>query len=540
MLKFCHYRRLCLLALLLVAALTGLGFRLVDLQVRRHEDLRARSRELTERSFLKEPWRGDILDSRNNPLATSAPVKKVCADPTMLRGHHLEVAKVLAPLIDWNETELARRLQPALRTNGVGEAVPVQFVNLRRHVRLDTWQQITQTLGGLRFGVDERTLKPPERVRLNAVRARGIFALDAQLRVYPNSNTAAHVVGCVGVRDEEVNDTAVTEIVGREGIEAAFNSRLTGVRGWRFTEKDRRNREIVLWREQDVDSRPGLNVVLTLDVVLQKIAENELHELVTQCQPVSASALIVRPGTGEILAMATLPDFDPNNLGATPVENRRNRIITDFAEPGSTFKIVVVSGALNEGVVRLTDSFDCGNGKFYYAGRWLHDHEHYNTLTVEQVITKSSNIGAALIGIRLGPEKLYQYMHDFGFGQHTGLSLDGETRGMMRNYRSWEPISISRIPMGHEVAVTSLQTTMAMCAIANEGRLMRPLLVRKLTLPNGQAFAEFAPQLVRQVIKPATAKLMVTALKSVVADGGTANKAALDHYVVAGKTGTAN
>jgi len=216
-------------------------------------------------------------------------------------------------------------------------------------------------------------------------------------------------------------------------------------------------------------------------------------------------------------------------------------VVSDMAEPGSTFKIVVVAGGLNEGLVTLRDSIDCENGAFFYAGKILHDHERYGLLSVEEIITKSSNIGAAKIGIKLGPERLYAYMRGFGFGQRTGIDLgDGaETRGVVHPLNRWNKLSISRIPMGHEVGTTPLQMVMAMAALANRGWLLRPMLVDRLEDGNREVVTRFQPQPVRQVISDATAKLMVQALKTVVATNGTAPKANLDHYTVAGKTGTA-
>src|SRR6185369_1580541 len=188
-------------------------------------------------------------------------------------------------------------------------------------------------------------------------------------------------------------------------------------------------REVVAFREQEVAARPGLNLVLTLDMRVQQILEEELAEAMRKHAPVSASAIAVRPRTGEILALANLPTFDPNNINVSTDDMRRNRAITDTAEPGSTFKIVVVSGALNERVVSLADTFDCEHGKFLYAGRWLHDHLPYGVLSVENIITKSSNIGAAKIGIKMGESRLYDYMRNFGFGTQTGIPLTGEVRG---------------------------------------------------------------------------------------------------------------
>jgi cell division protein FtsI/penicillin-binding protein 2 len=194
---------------------------------------------------------------------------------------------------------------------------------------------------------------------------------------------------------------------------------------------------------------------------------------------------------------------------------------------------------LNDQIVKLTDTFDCERGRFTFAGKVLRDHESYGVLSVENIITKSSNIGAAKIGIKMGERQLYQYIRNFGFGTRTGIPLSGEIGGWVHPLTNWTKLSISRIPMGHEVAVTPLQMAMAMCAIANNGWLMRPMLVDRLEDSDHQIAVKYSPQRVRQVISEAAARQMVTALKTVVSPEGTAAKAALDHYTVAGKTGTA-
>jgi cell division protein FtsI/penicillin-binding protein 2 len=237
--------------------------------------------------------------------------------------------------------------------------------------------------------------------------------------------------------------------------------------------------------------------------------------------------------------MATLPNYDPNNLNHSTPDTRRNRVITDVAEPGSTFKIVVVSGALNEGVARLNDRFDCEHGHFVFAGRTLHDHEPYGVLSVSEIIAHSSNIGAAKVGIQLGEDRLYNYIRDFGFGTETGIPLLGEVVGRVYSLKKWSKVSIAQIPMGQGLSVTRLQMTMAMCAIANHGVLMRPMLVDRLEDREHNLVAQYSPQRVRQVIGDAAAREMVTALKVVATTNGTAPKAALKHYTVAGKTGTA-
>ena len=539
MIKPGHLRRLLGLAIILGIAFAALGYRLMVLQVFQHEKYRA----IAERKhlFLREPRRGDILDVNGNPLATSVPVKKVFANPRFLGVHYAEVARVLAPLLSYPEAELIQKLKPGVvRTNEHGTPVTNSYVNLHRQVSVEQWQQITQAMARLSFVTDEKRLLPGQRRFYRILRQHGIYAEDDQQRVYTSGHLAAHVLGFVRDEERDFNSMSITEISGQAGMEYWLNKQLRGVRGWRVSETDLKKREIVIYREQEVEPRSGLNAVLTLDMIIQQIVEVELAEVMKKHHPVSASSLVVRPRTGEILAMATLPNYDPNKPTELPEDHFRNRIIADVMEPGSTFKIVVVAAALNEDTVKLTDMIDCENGAFHYQGKVLHDHGHYGVLTVENIISKSSNIGAAKIGIyKLGEQKLYQYIRAFGFGSKTGITLGGEISGLVHPVKNWDRLTVSRIPMGQGIGVTHLQMVMAMCAIANEGRLMQPMLVNRLQEQNGAVFAQYRPQALRQVVSERAAQQTVAALKTVVSREGTAPKAALEHYLVAGKTGTA-
>ncbi|MEP6662535.1 MAG: penicillin-binding protein 2 [Verrucomicrobiota bacterium] len=525
-------RRLLCLSGIFCLALVGLGFRLAFLQVFQHDELQIKAKQNTQRLIAHLPLRGQIRDIRNVPLAVSEPAKKIIANPTLIGSRNGEMAHLLAPFLKMDETLLAQKIQPRVigyKTNG--EAILDQYVVLKNKVPLKEWEQIQEALSQNSFGLNEAGLKGTNKLALNNLRHKAISTEEDQLRIYPNQSLAAHVLGYVGSGDAD-------EFVGRTGVEFSMQSKLNGVRGWRRTEIDKRSREIVAYRDQEVEAHDGLNIVLTLDAGLQNIVESELAEAMTMHSPLSVSAIVVRPRTGEILAMASLPTFNPNHPGGN-LELLKNRMITDVAEPGSTFKIVVVSGGLNDNIIRLTDQFDCENGHFLYGGKTLHDHHRYGILSVKEIITKSSNIGAAKIGIKLGDDRLYDYIRDFGFGARTGIPLTGESGGILYPPAKWSKVSIAQIPMGHGLAVTPLQMVMAMSAIANEGRLMRPMLINRLEDDSGKIVAQYEPQLMREVITTAAAKEMVTALKTVVGEDGTAAKARLEHYTVAGKTGTA-
>jgi len=370
-----------------------------------------------------------------------------------------------------------------------------------------------------------------------------VFADPDQMRVYPNGSLAAQVLGFSGVEEFKLDGRPVSQISGRDGIELALNSALSGVAGWRLTETDRQQHELVALRDEDVQSRDGLNVVLTLDEAIQHILETSLADAMQKHAPVGITGIVLRPGTGEILAMASLPSYDPNQPNTINTNTEPNRVISDVMEPGSTFKTIVISGALNEHIVSLNDTFFCENGVFYYAGLKLHDSEghHFGNLTVQQVLQKSSNIGASKIGIQLQPPKLYDYMTAFGLGAATGIPLPHEASAVnfVRPADKWPKYLIAQIPMGQGVAVTRLQMAMAVGALANGGVLMRPMLVKRLQDRDGRIVQQYEPQSVRRVVTESTAKQMVEALKTVVSDEGTAPLAKMANYAVAGKTGTA-
>lgn len=541
--------RIAFLAALVVVAFVGLALWIGRFQVVEHKHYQGMARGNIERRSMRPPLRGSILDSRGTLLARSIPVKTVCADPSLMGTQQVLIARTLAPLLQTNQADLLRLLQPRLRTNAEPKSAEAPnflqrllslsrtntapqhvltnaYVVLKHQVSIEQWQQITQAMAGLSFGLNEPKLRINRRLALQAIRQKSIFGQDDFLRQYPGRALAAHALGYVSNEQEETDHGKMFATHGLNGVERIFDKQLMGVPGWRN-------------RNEDVAPTPGMDVVLTIDAGVQNIVENELEKAMRQFMPKSLSAIVVRPRTGELLALANYPSYDPANAPAFPPLNLRNRAISDPSEPGSTFKVITVAAALDAGAVTLRDIINCGHGRFVFAGRTLHDHAPYDDLSVETIITKSSNIGAAKIGIKLQADRLHRYLVNFGFGSPTGILLAGESRGMLRPLDHWEKISISRIPMGHEILVTPLQMVMGVAAIANEGRLMRPLLVDRVQDQNGTCVWKYKPEVVRQAVSPAAARQMVQAMKTVVSSTGTASKARLDYYTVAGKTGTA-
>jgi len=533
-------RRALLLLAFLSLAFGGLCYRLVDLQVLRHDELSAKAEQNTQREFWQAPRRGDILDVNGNILATSVPVKTICADPSLMGNFQPLVAHAIATLLKLEETDLVKRLTPYLTRNAKGEIVTnnLHYVRLAKNISEENWQQVAAAMTNLTFGVDEKKLPRAQKEFVRNLRNYAVFSEPDQMRVYPNGSLASQVIGLPAAEEEKISGRLVTQIAGRDGVELSLQKQLSGVAGWKVTETDRAQHELVAMRDEDVHPRDGLNVMLTIDSVVQHIVETALADAMKKHTPRSITGIVMRPKTGEILAMVSLPNYDPNQPNTITPETR-NRVITDVVEPGSTFKIVVISGALNTGISHLNDPVFCENGHFAFAGRVLHDHESLGNETVKSVITKSSNIGAAKIGIKLGEQNLYDYAWNYGFGQRTGIPLPGEARGFLYPVKDWSKVSIAQIPMGHGVAVTRLQMLYAMAAIANDGWLMRPMIVKQLQERDGSVVQRYAPERVRQVIGEKADLDMIEALKTVPTKGGTAPDAAMKDYVVAGKTGTA-
>ena len=479
----------------LAAVFAALGFRLIDLHILQHRELGLLAAANCEEVVHRQGRRGAILDTNGNLLANSLAVRIVTADARITDPQAAAIAQKLASLLKTDVASLTQKLS--------GQS---HYVRLNSRVKLD--EDAVQ--------------------QIRAMKLKGIFFEDQFVRLYPNGPLASHVIGFVDAEHK-----------GVQGVEASMEDYLQGQSGYEVVERDRKGREIRALRTEDLGPRNGCNIVLTVDQVIQHIAEQGLEKAMAEFRPQAGIIIVSRPKTGEILAMSSRPTFDLSNMDNTSADARRNRCISDVAEPGSTFKIVVCSGALNEGIVSLSDRFNCENGAFLYAGRVLHDAHPYGILSVEEILFRSSNIGAAKVGLRIGPARLYEYVHRFGFGRKTGIALPGEVSGIAHPLARWSGLSITRIPMGHEIAVTPLQMLMAMNAIANGGMLMKPMIVKAVIDQDGTTVFPYQPQPVGRVITSRAALLMTTALRKVVTPEGTAPKAAVQGFDVAGKTGTA-
>lgn len=482
--------RVLVLAGILALAFTGVLGRLGWLQIVRHADLSALAERQYSRTVVLQAQRGPIVDRQGAALATSSPAESLFAQPRAL-GDPVRVAARLAPLLGTPQAEI--------------------------HAQLT---------GGRSFVWLRRKLPPGVAAEVRALREPGLGFLPEPLRLYPNRELAAHVLGFEGVDG------------GLEGIERAFDESLSGTPGKAVVGRDALGREVVTEAVLQAPA-PGHGVMLTIDRTIQYLAEREVDAAWRRTQAKAAMAVAMDPRTGDVLAMAIRPTFNPNAFLEVPGrEVWRNRAVTDPFEPGSTFKVILAAAALEEGVVRPDDRIWAENGRITIARTTIHDWKKYGWLTFSEVLENSSNVGSIKVGLTLGRDRYFRYMTAFGFGAPTGVGLAGESRGQLREPERWSLLSLPTMSIGQEVSVTALQMVAAFGAIANGGVLMQPRLVRSLFDAEGRETRRFEPRAVRQVVSPETARTLTGILTKVVATG-TGHRAAIAGYEVAGKTGTA-
>ncbi len=536
----CQVRRLCLLGLLLLSCFGLLAYRLVDIQWFRHEDLEHRAARMTERVDVKAAPRGSIYDRNGKILAGTEPIRILCADPSRIGKYYRPLGKALAAYLGRDEEEMVERLRPEVKPGPDGRPRIDPHHRLGVSLTDGEWAELRDRLAGLSVA-GEDSLPEEERRFIERMRRKAIFTepVDSIRRTYSNGDLAAHVLGHVQPREKIVKGDLIYYLEGQTGVEARFDDKLQGIPGWRRTERDGRYREVVHFRSMDVEPRKGLDLHLTLDIQVQGIVEEELAKGVRRSRPEAATVIVMVPGTGEILALANHPTFHPGRYSESPLDHLRNRAVSDQYEPGSTFKTLSIAAAISEDIVDLDTQVYCEEGSVEFMGVELTDDHPMGLITVQEVIQKSSNIGAFKIARVLGQDRLYRSLRQFGIGEPTGIPLPAEASGRLRTLGQWSGTSISRVPIGYEVAVTPLQITMAMAALANDGWLMRPLIVHSLVDESGAEIEPFVPERIRQVVSSEVARTMIRAMATVVEPGGTALLARMDFHRVAGKTGTA-
>ncbi|MGB8355774.1 MAG: penicillin-binding protein 2 [Chthoniobacteraceae bacterium] len=475
---------------------TIFSYRLIYLQVLKHDEYTALAAEKHVKRTVTYSVRGEIRDVHSEVVAANQPIKSVVADGTLITNPGA-LADLLAAPLEMDRAKLLEMLSS-------GKPYVVIKKGLAESVANDLAD------------------------KMNGKALRGVYFEQDSSRIYPNGSMLCHVLGFVDHTHH-----------GVRGIEKSMDDYLSGHDGFRYTERDRTGKEIEFYRGQERPARAGCNVRLTVDMGLQNIVETELGAAVKQFRPASAIVILMKPQTGEILALANWPNYDLNSVGDYKEDDMKDRAIEDMVEPGSIFKIVTASAALNERAVKMDTMIFCENGHFNFAGKVLKDHHGYGDLSVMDILMKSSNIGAAKLAMLMGEQKFYEYIRRFGFGERTGIALPGEINGLVHPPHLWSKISISRIPMGQGVGVTPLQTVAAMSAVANGGHLMMPQIVREITDEHNSVVASYPPVEIRQVMSAEVSKEMRDALKRVVSKEGTAVLAAVAGFTVAGKTGTA-
>jgi cell division protein FtsI (penicillin-binding protein 3) len=486
--------RALFVAALIVFWMLGISARLVYLQVSRHDNLVERARQQQQDAVETMPQRGPLLDRQERELARSVET----------------ISLFVAP------DEIPDSGSVECTVNSLSRALGLD--------RKALTGEITQAkAAGRRFLWVARRVEADKATKLTALNLPGLHYRSEPKRYYPNGSLAAHVLGYVGL-----------DGLGLGGLERFYNEKISGEPGKLFIEKDSRGRA---YESFEIPAKAGQTIVLTIDQSIQYKTEQALTEAVKQAHAKSGTAIVLDPHTGEILALANFPTFDPNSVGEAPAEARRNWALENIYEPGSTFKIVAFSAAIEKGLVKPDDKIDCQMGAITIAGRVIHDHHAFGTLTITEALEKSSNVAAIKLGIRVGDATMYDYITRFGFGSRTGVELPSETVGLVRPLARWQPSSIGSIAMGQEIGVTPLQMAAAFGALANNGLRVAPHLVREIRTSTGDTLYRARPE-ERRVISPETATALRGMLEGVTIKG-TAKKAQLDGYSAAGKTGTA-
>ena len=482
--------RLLVGAAIFVLWVVGIQARLLYLQVHKHEALQARAENQSARTMDISAKRGDILDRYGRVLAYSVDADSVYGVPSEIENAADAAAKLCAALSDCASKE--------------SEAIAARLRQKRAFVYV------------------RRRVTPSQARRIAELNLEGVGFIKEDRRFYPKKQLAAQLLGFVGVDNK-----------GLAGIEAAYDSQISGAVGRLLYQTDARGRA---FSRLERPPTAGATVELTIDEYLQHVAERELREAVAHNRAAGGTVLIMAPRTGEILALANEPTFNPNAFSSASPERRRNRAVQDIYEPGSTFKLVTASAAIEERVIGVDDMIDVSGGRIRFGSRVIHDTHDYGSLSFTDVMVKSSNVGAIKVGLTLGPERLGLYTRRFGFGRALSPDFPGETTGIVWDPRKLDMSALASMSMGYQVGVTPLQMVAAISSVANGGDLIQPRVVRAL-IRDGKRI-EVKPAVLGRTITKDTAATLTTIMEQIV-ERGTATYAQVDGYTIAGKTGTA-
>ncbi|MGH9969137.1 MAG: penicillin-binding protein [Pyrinomonadaceae bacterium] len=487
-------RRALFVAAFIVCWMIAISARLVYLQVSQHDELVERAHNQQQYALETGPQRGQLLDRQDRELARSIQTASIFVDPAELEtdADIVCTAARVASVLGLDERALFNEMSQA-------------------------------KVGGRRFLWLARRLSAERAEKIRGFGLPGVHFRSEPKRFYPNGSLASHVLGFVGLDGS-----------GLGGVEQVYNEKISGEPGKLFLEKDSGGDA---YESFEVPAKPGQTIVLTIDQSVQYRAEQALANAVKQSRAKSGTAIVLDPRSGEVLALANAPTFDPNNVGAVGPEARSNWAIQNIYEPGSTFKIISFSAAIEKGLAKPGDKIDCQMGAITVAGRVIHDHHSFGTLTIAEALAKSSNVAAIKLGLRVGDQTMHDYITRFGFGSRTGIELPGETAGLLRPVLRWQASSIGSIAIGQEIGVTPLQMAAAFGVLANDGVGVAPHLVREIRTPSGVSVYQSHPEQ-RRVVSSETAQALRRMLEGVTLNG-TAKLAQLDGYTAAGKTGTA-
>ena len=485
-------RRYFVFFVLLILLIT-LFLRLFYIQIIRFDDFKKRAQNQHNKEITIDPRRGTIFDKYMEPLAINLDAHSIYCNPRQIKDKNKRsVSKKLSDFLSLSEDDVYLKLN---KDKG--------FVWIKRKVDYATYKKVKD------------------------LKIEGTFFELESKRKYPNDNMAAHILGFAGIDNE-----------GLEGLEGLYDDKLKGEAGWRSFIRDARMRTVLLKESQSMPPKNGYNLILTVDSVVQYIVEEEIRNMAEKFNAEEASIVVMDPVTGKILALANYPTYNLNNYSKSKAIVRKNTAISNVYEPGSVFKIVTASAALNEGIISLEDTVYCEKGEYRTGGRVLHDFHRYGDLSFREVVGKSSNIGVVKIAQKLGKDKVYEYIGKFGLGQKTNINLPGEVAGISRDPSIWSRSDITTIPIGQGIAVTPIQLATAISVIANGGYLMEPYIIDRITTWEGEDIKRFSPHVVRKVINNRTCEYMKDALRYVITDG-TGRRANSKKYEFCGKTGTA-
>jgi cell division protein FtsI/penicillin-binding protein 2 len=484
-------KRAIILNTAIIVSFVLVSVRLTDLMIFSHKYLDNKARQQHIKVEDIQVRRGIIFDRKGRELALNLDLESLYCDPANLtfKDKDTDVGRLASLMAKEPKAILAR--------------IPEEG----------------------RFAWIERKLAPETADQIRELNIEGLGFITEARRFYPKGELASHILGFVGVDNQAL-----------EGVELKYDKFLKTTGGKIFLERDARGRTLSSGVDMEMK---GNNIVLSIDEVLQRLVEKELDKAMAHWRAHAATAIMMDPFTGDILALANRPAYDPNRGSSAGDHEKRNRAITDCYEPGSTFKIIIGSGSLEEKLVNPSTLFDVSRGAIDVGGKTIRDVHRYGVLTFKEVIQKSSNVGSIMVGMKLGKERLYHYAKLFGIGEKTGIDLPGEVSGWLHPPERWSGTSLGAIPIGQEVAVTPLQVLRAYAAIANGGFLVRPHVVSQIFGPDGRIMASFNDKEMKRIVSAKTAETFKNILKSVTEAGGTGKSASVDGNPVAGKTGTA-